>query len=73
MEGLRERRRNNDIKKISLISTRKTGVKRFDLFPKVEDDYVIQTNGGGYGLNRLNRLFCSISDYVVYSVYTLYC
>ena len=73
MEGLRERRRNNDIKRNPITSIRKTGVKRFDLFPKVEDDYVIQTNGGGYGLNGFIGLFCSISDYVVHSAYTLYC
>ena len=48
MEGLRKRR-NDSADHKSLISKYRSGVKRLDLFPKVDDDYVIKTNGGGYG------------------------
>ena len=48
MEGLRKRRSYSREGK-SLISKYKNGVKRLDFFPKVDDDYVIKTNGGGYG------------------------
>ena len=54
MEGLRERKtaggqQNSQIPRV------KSVVKRLDLFPKVEEDYIVQTNGGGYGLP-----FCSV-------------
>ena len=49
MDELRERRirRQEDTKKPKSLPKI---VKQFDLFPKVDDDYVIQTKQGGYGI-----------------------
>lgn len=70
MEGLRKRR-NDSADHKSLISKYRRGVKRLDLFPKVDDDYVIKTNGGGYGRiteSQLGRSFCNYHLYHDYSI-----
>lgn len=47
MDELRERRRQTPLKESSLPKV-KSVVRRLDFFPKVDDDYVIRTNSGGY-------------------------
>lgn len=70
MEGLR-RRRNYSGEGKSLLSKYKSGVKRLDLFPKVDDDYVIKTNGGGYGRSRKSQIGRSFCDYHLYHDYSI--
>ena len=65
MEGLRERRSRSSSKPYSIPKV-KSVVRQLDFFPKVDDDYVVQTKTGGY---------CSWSDFDshgVGSVLTLY-
>ena len=49
MDELRERRIRKQEEPKTFHSLPKM-VKQFDLFPKVDDDYVIQTKQGGYGI-----------------------
>lgn len=70
MEGLRKRK-NYSADSKSFISKYRSGVKRLDLFPKVDDDYVIKTNGGGYGSNTESQLGCSFCNYHLYHDYSI--
>ena len=49
MDSIRERKVFNSKQPNSAIKV-KNVVKQLDLFPKVDEDYVIQTQQGGYGI-----------------------
>lgn len=49
MDSIRERKVFKSKQPYSAIKV-KNVVKQLDLFPKVDEDYVIQTQQGGYGI-----------------------